>query len=94
MTPKFPGEFRYLEIQLPSVNYTDIIAQLPRACSYLDECFARDGRVLVYCSDGISRGPAIVVGESLSRALTTDATIGVFGCPTTIVKLQPQLLKT
>ncbi len=30
----------------------------------------------------------------LMEAYTIDATIGVFGCPPTIVKSQPQLLKT
>jgi hypothetical protein len=29
-----------------------------------------------------------------SHRLYIDATIGVFGCPPTIVKFQPQLLKT
>ncbi|CAG0915235.1 unnamed protein product [Notodromas monacha] len=67
MRPNFPNAFRYLEIQLPSVNFADIIAQLPRACAFLDACFARGGRALVYCSDGISRGPAIVVGYLMHK---------------------------
>jgi len=57
----FPLLFKYLVIVLSESQSETIIPKVKQFHAFIEECLSKNGKVLVYCVDGMSRAPALVI---------------------------------
>jgi len=57
----FANEFRCLVIDMSEDQSETIIPKLRLFDKFMSECLQQNGKALVYCMDGISRGPTLVI---------------------------------
>lgn len=51
-----------MRVDVPDVNYADLLIHLPEACDFIDEALGANdtNKVLVHCVQGLSRSPTVV----------------------------------
>ncbi len=59
--------FRFLHVPLSDFGDTPLIEVWEQCFSFIDEAKKNDGKVLVHCSLGSSRAPAVVIAYLMSR---------------------------
>lgn len=64
---KFARSATYHQIQILDRDEEPIILHFDEAIKFMDEAIAQDGRVLVYCRDGVSIAPTICAAWLMKR---------------------------
>lgn len=57
----FANQFQSLVVRLAESKTETLIPKVKDFHSFVDNCLNNGGRVLVYCMDGMSRGPSLVI---------------------------------
>lgn len=56
----FPSDFMYLKAHFPDSRESDVLlGELSTIFAFVDEALSRNGKVLIHCSGGVSRGPSV-----------------------------------
>ncbi|EOR00723.1 hypothetical protein E3P92_01198 [Wallemia ichthyophaga] len=59
--PRFPDQFKYLVLDVRDSEEQNLIRIYPQARSFIYNALELNGKVLIVCNGGISRGPAITI---------------------------------
>ncbi|KAI8899290.1 serine/threonine/tyrosine-interacting protein [Globomyces pollinis-pini] len=62
MKPFYPNEFQYEIVQLSNSSFENLIPHLGKLNQLMYQTLNSGGRILVHCTGGISRAPAIIIG--------------------------------
>eukprot|EP00744_Colponema_vietnamica_P013889 GILI01019471.1.p1 GENE.GILI01019471.1~~GILI01019471.1.p1 ORF type:complete len:345 (+),score=69.85 GILI01019471.1:69-1037(+) len=62
----FPDSFKYYQADILDEEEADLIAILPDALKFLQECLASNGSVLVHCVAGQSRSASVIAAHIMS----------------------------
>ncbi|KAJ1929843.1 tyrosine protein phosphatase yvh1 [Tieghemiomyces parasiticus] len=59
--PRFPGQFKYLQIDIYDMKSEDIMQHFPETYAFIRNAIMSGGNVLVHCHAGISRSASVVI---------------------------------
>eukprot|EP01029_Cantina_marsupialis_P015530 TRINITY_DN3402_c0_g1_i1.p1 TRINITY_DN3402_c0_g1~~TRINITY_DN3402_c0_g1_i1.p1 ORF type:complete len:669 (-),score=161.18 TRINITY_DN3402_c0_g1_i1:157-2163(-) len=81
--------FKYLRIPMRDISTEDITRAMYPCLSFIEECRAAGGKVLVHCEKGISRSPTVVLMYLMWRLRT-----GFDNCYHTLKQARPMISPT
>ncbi|CAF0795678.1 unnamed protein product [Rotaria sordida] len=84
LCPYYPNDVRTLTIDLRDDDRENILRAFDQAFAFIDEARRSKSRILVHCSHGQSRSPAIVIGY-----LMRTYNVSLEQCLTHVVKARP-----
>lgn len=61
MVPLYPEDFTYKNIYLQDITCEDIYPHLDECADYIKSVIDEDGKILVHCSQGVSRSATAVI---------------------------------
>ncbi|KAJ7587213.1 protein-tyrosine phosphatase-like protein [Mycena floridula] len=69
------SRIHHMRIDIPDVDYADLLIHLPSAVQFIDQALKNGGVVLVHCVQGISRSAAVIAAYVMwaRRMNTTQA---------------------
>ncbi|CAG2179043.1 unnamed protein product, partial [Oppiella nova] len=65
--PNFPLKYHYLTLDIADTPTQNIIQYFPSVTKFIDDCFERNGAVLVHGNAGISRSAALVIAYIMEK---------------------------
>ncbi|CAH1793255.1 unnamed protein product [Owenia fusiformis] len=65
--PNFQDYFRYLVLDVADTVTENIIRILPKVRDFIEECFAKKGKVLIHGNAGISRSATLVIAYIMEQ---------------------------
>ncbi|KAK3828510.1 MAG: protein-tyrosine phosphatase-like protein [Benniella sp.] len=79
MVLDFPDDFTYKVIQVPDLDYINLIQHFPDTFKFIDDAISNGGKVLVHCMAGVSRSATIVTAYMMKhkKMSASDALVAV-----------------
>jgi len=74
---QFPQDFVYLQVPVGDFHYENLIPFFPSTCEFIEKAVSQNGKVLVHCSQGISRSATIVIAYIMKQnpSLSVDEAV-------------------
>lgn len=63
----YPEDFKYKIIELMDCKTENISQYFDECIKFIDECINNNGKILIHCSQGISRSPTIVIAYLINK---------------------------
>jgi protein-tyrosine phosphatase len=63
----YPEDFKYKIIELMDHKKENISQYFNECINFIDECSNNNGKILIHCSQGISRSPTIVIAYLIKK---------------------------
>eukprot|EP00026_Physarum_polycephalum_P017013 Phypoly_transcript_18087.p1 GENE.Phypoly_transcript_18087~~Phypoly_transcript_18087.p1 ORF type:complete len:219 (+),score=11.68 Phypoly_transcript_18087:110-766(+) len=74
--PFYPKQFECLVVLAEDDLYQEMLSIMLDCFSFIDECLAKNGRVLIHCTAGVSRSATVVAAHVMRECgLNADAAI-------------------